>query len=90
MRGPGRTPMRVLNEPAGFLGLSSLDLCIVGYLLVISHSALESIGAGFLSFIFAGLAGYLLVGIRLRFRNKIIRDFVFSKLGPKVIYDPES
>lgn len=90
MRGLGRTPMRVLNEPAGFLGLSSLDLCCVGYLLVISHSALESIGAGFLSFIFVGLAGYLLVGIRLRFRNKIIRDFVFSRLGPKVIYDPET
>ena len=90
MSGLRRTPLRILNEPSGFLGLSSLDLCVVGYLLVISHSALETIGAGFLSFVFVGLAGYLLVGIRLRFRNKIIRDFVLSRIGPKVIYDPES
>ena len=90
MRGLRRTPLRILNEPSGFLGLSSLDLCVVGYLLVISHSALETIGAGFLSFVFVGLAGYLLVGIRLRFRNKIIRDFVLSRIGPKVIYDPET
>lgn len=85
-----RTPLRILNEPAGILGLSSLDLCFVGYLLIASHSALEPIGLGPLSFLAVCLATYVLIAIRLRFRSKTIRDFFKALIAPKVIYDPET
>ncbi|MBN8540728.1 MAG: hypothetical protein J0L82_10115 [Deltaproteobacteria bacterium] len=84
------TPLRILNEPSGLLGLSSLDLCFLGYLLVVSHAALEQLGLGFLSFFVVALATYLLIAIRLRLRSKIIRDFFKTLILPKVIYDPET
>lgn len=84
------TPLRILNEPSGVLGLSSLDLCFVGYLLVVSHTALEPLGLGYLAFLVVGLSAYALVAIRLRLRSKIIRDFFKTLILPKVIYDPET
>lgn len=84
-----RTPLRILNEPSGLLGLSSLDLCLLGHLLVLSHGALERFGLGLLAFAIVALASYSLIAIRLKNRRKIIRDFLFSAFGTKVIYDPE-
>lgn len=84
------TPLRILNEPAGVLGLSSLDLCSLGYLLVVSHSAFEQLGLGYLAFLVVGLFTYALIAIRLRLRSKIIRDFFKTLILPKVIYDPET
>lgn len=85
-----RTPLRILNEPAGFMGLRSIDLCALGYLLVATHGILESIGLGLLSFVLVSLVAYALIAIRLKYRRKIIRDFLISTIGPKVIYDPEA
>lgn len=85
-----RTPLRILNEPAGFMGLTSVDLCLLGYLLVISHGALEHFGLGLLAFAIVALASYSLIAVRLKCRRKIIRDFISSALWPKVIYDPET
>lgn len=90
MKDAGRTPLRILNEPAGFMGLTSIDLCGLGYFLVLTHGILESIGLGLLSFVFVSLVAYALIGIRLKYRRKIVRDFVLSTFGPKVIYDPET
>lgn len=84
------TPLRILNEPSGLLGLSSLDLCFLGYLLVVCHAALEPLNLGFLSFLVLALATYFLIAIRLRLRSKIIRDFFKTLILPKVIYDPET
>lgn len=84
------TPLRILNEPSGVLGLSSLDLCFVGYFLVVSNSALEPLGFGYLAFLVVGLFTYALIAIRLRLRSKIIRDFFKTLILPKVIYDPET
>lgn len=84
------TPLRILNEPSGLLGLSSLDLCLLGYLLVLSHGALEHFGLGLLAFAIVALASYSLIAVRLKNRRKIIRDFISSALWPKVIYDPET
>lgn len=86
----GRTPLRLLNEPAGFMGLTSIDLCVLGYLLVILHGILEPFGLGLLAFIFVAISGYALIALRLKYRRKIIRDFLLSALSPKVIYDPET
>ena len=72
------------------MGLTSTDLCVLGYFLVLTHGILESIGLGLLSFVLVSLVAYALIAIRLKYRRKIIRDFVRSTLGPKVIYDPET
>lgn len=90
MKRIGKTPLRILNEPAGFMGLTSIDLCALGYLLVATHGILESFGLGLLSFVVIGLVTYVLIAIRLKYRRKIIRDFLSSTFGPKVIYDPET
>lgn len=90
MRDSRYTPLRILNEPSGFLGLSSLDLCILGYSLIIIHGFLDRFGLGLLAFVAVILGSYLLIAIRLKFRRKIIRDFIFSAFGTKVIHDPET
>lgn len=90
MNQTGRTPLRILNEPAGFMGLTSIDLCALGYLLVVTHGILDSFGFGLLSFVVVSLIGYALIAVRLKYRRKIVRDFVLSTVGPKVIYDPET
>jgi hypothetical protein len=90
MKTIGRTPLRILNEPAGFMGLTSIDLCALGYLLVATHGILDSFDLGLLSFIVVGVFTYTLIAIRLKYRRKIVRDFAYSTLGPKVIYDPET
>lgn len=90
MKRAGRTPLRILNEPVGFMGLTSLDLCALGYLLVATHGLLDSFDLGLLSFVAVAIVGYVLIAIRLKFRRKIVRDFAFSTVGPKVIYDPET
>jgi hypothetical protein len=90
MKTVGRTPLRILNEPAGFMGLTSIDLCALGYLLVVTHGILDSFELGLLSFVVVGIIAYALIAIRLKYRRKIVRDFVLSTLGPKVIYDPET
>lgn len=90
MKSVSRAPLRILNEPAGFMGLTSIDLCGLGYLLVATHGLLDSLGLGLASFVLVGLFSYALIAIRLKYRRKIIRDFVLSTLGPKVIYDPET
>mgnify|MGYP001197184862 FL=1 len=90
MRKAARVPLRILNEPAGFMGLTSIDLCALGYLLVATHGVFDSFNLGLLSFVVVGLIGYALIAVRLKYRRKIVRDFVFSTIGPKVIYDPET
>jgi hypothetical protein len=72
------------------MGLTSIDLCVLGYLLVILHGILESIGLGFLAFIVAGLTAYALIAIRLKYRRRIIRDFFASVFLPRVVHDPEA
>lgn len=84
------TPLRILNEPHGFLGLSSLDLCVLGYALIITHEVLDQFGLGLLAFALTAFAAYLFIAVRLKNRRKIIRDFIFSAIWPKVIYDPET
>lgn len=90
MRKAARVPLRILNEPAGFMGLTSIDLCALGYLLVATLGVFDSFNLGLLSFVVVGLIGYALIAVRLKYRRKIVRDFVFSTIGPKVIYDPET
>lgn len=79
-----KTPSRILNEKPAFLGLEVTDLAVVGYLLIITHSLLTPLGLELLSFPLVGVITFFLVGIRLRNRPKIIRDFLISKMTNKI------
>ena len=79
-----KTPSRILNEKPAFLGLEVSDLAIIGYLLIISHSILGLVGLELLSFPLVGILAFFLVGIRLRNRPKIIRDFLVSKMTDRI------
>ena len=70
------TPSRSLNEKSGFLGLTPLDLACLGYLLVFSNGLFTSVGLDWVSFIITGMAAYVLISLRLKFRKKVIRDFL--------------
>lgn len=80
-----KTPARILNEKTGFLGLTIFDITALGYALILSHEILKFLNLELLSFPLLGLAAFVLLGIRLKYRSKIIRDFV-SYLFIKKIY----
>jgi hypothetical protein len=71
---------RFLNEKSGFMGLSPLDFAGLGYALVIFHSVLSKFGVDILAFVLVAVLGYGLVSVRLRFRKKVIRDFLTSQI----------
>lgn len=84
-----KTPSRILNENTTFLGLTIFDFAGVGYLLIITHTALSKINLELLSFLVAGVVVVFLIGIRSKYRTKTIRDYltytltkrIFLKLG---------
>lgn len=69
------TPSRLLNEQAGFFGLSIIDIGVIGYSLILTHSILKVWALEFLAFIIAGALGFSLIGVRLKYRPKVIRDY---------------
>lgn len=73
-------PSRHLNERAGFFGLSVFDCAGLAYILVALSRGLEGTGYSFFAFIAVGIIGVGLVGVRMRFRRKTIRDWLRSKI----------
>lgn len=71
-----KQPLRILNEPPSFFGLSILDLAGLGWCLVISHAVLEPLGLGIISLLFTSFVAAALATLRIRYRRKIIRDAV--------------
>lgn len=69
-----KQPLRILNEPPAFFGLSIFDLAGLGWCLVLSHSLLEPMGLGLLSLLLTAFAAAALATLRMRYRRKIIRD----------------
>lgn len=70
---------RTLNEEGFLLGLSYLDISALGVLLLsilVINKAL-GIQSNFYGLLVTLSAGALLIPIRLRFRRKIIRDFIY-------------
>ena len=74
-----KVPSRILNEKPGFLGLTVLDFAVLGYFLILTHGVLSEIGFELLAFPLSGLFAVLLIGVRLRHRPKVIRDFFLFK-----------
>lgn len=81
-----KTPSRILNEPSGFMGLSSFDVAAIGYLLIMSYHLLILIGFELFSFLIAGLMFISLVGVRSKFRPKVIRDYFTFTLSKTVSF----
>ncbi len=71
-----RQPLRILNEPPAFFGLSIMDLASLGWCLVISHALLEPFGLGILALIITSFIAAATATLRLRYRRKIIRDSI--------------
>ena len=79
-----KTPSRVLNEKVGFLGLGILDIIAIGYFLILTHGMLEKIHLELLAFIFTATLSVVLIGIRQKYRPKIIRDYVSYKFTKRI------
>lgn len=77
-----RRPSRILNERAGVFGLSVLDLSALGYFLVFLHGLLKPVGLELLSFLVLAFLAFFLVGVRMKYRPKIIRDFLVARFVP--------
>lgn len=71
-----KQPMRILNEPPAFFGLSIFDLAGLGWCLVITNSLLEPFDLGILSLVATAFLAAALATLRMRYRRKIIRDSV--------------
>lgn len=74
-----KTPSRILNEKPGFLGLTVFDFAVLGYFLILTHGALSKIGFELLAFPLSGIFVVLLIGVRLKHRPKVIRDYFLFK-----------
>lgn len=79
-----KIPSRILNEKPGFLGLTVIDFAVLGYFLILSHEALASISFELLAFPLTGLLTVFLVGVRLKYRPKVIRDYFLYKLTNRI------
>ncbi|MFZ3231730.1 MAG: hypothetical protein WA160_16095 [Pseudobdellovibrio sp.] len=77
--------LRILNEKTGFLGLTVVDLGVVGYFLISVHSLLSLINLELVAFLLTGILSVLLIQVRLTQRPKIIRDFFKYYVFPKKI-----
>ncbi len=81
-----RTPSRLLNERPGIMGLSVVDIGVIGYSLIFSHSILGLVGMELLSFPLVGLLALSLIGVRIKYRPKIIRDFIFFQFSKRIYF----
>lgn len=71
-----KQPLRILNEPPAFFGLSIMDLAGLGWCLVLSQALLEPFGLGILSLVLTSFIAAAIATLRLRYRRKIIRDSI--------------
>ena len=74
------SPSRLLNEKVNFFGLSIWDIAGIGYSLILFNSFLEKFGFELLAFPIVGVLAWLLVQVRLKYRPKVIRDFIKHNL----------
>ena len=82
------TPSRHLNNEKTIFGLDLKDLMASLFVLSICNIILENTRLEFLSVVMSILLLVALVPIRVKYRRKIIRDFLWFHLTSGVIYDP--
>lgn len=75
-----KQPSRILNEKPGFLGLTVGDFAVLGYILILSHGFLSTLGFELLAFPITGFLTVSLMSVRLKHRPKVVRDYIIFKL----------
>jgi len=71
-----KKPSRILNDESFTLGLDRNDIMALAVVFSIGQVIFKAIGFEYLSLFATVTVGLALVGIRLRYRRKIIRDTV--------------
>ncbi len=78
-------PSRILNESSNIMGLSTLDLGVLGYFLVFSFQFLKSFDLELLSFLVTAIIGISLLHLRLTHRPKVIRDWLVFRFRKVIL-----
>lgn len=81
-----RIPSRLLNEKTGIMGLSVFDIGLLGYLLIFSHTLLSLFNLELIGFLISGFLALALMSVRIKFRPKTIRDYIFFKLTKRISF----
>ena len=76
---------RTINHSGGRFNLSSSDLLAIVGTLVVGAQVGELLSFGWVGFVLCTLTTVLLAAIRLRFRRRIIRDFLMFWIVPRRI-----
>jgi hypothetical protein len=80
-----KQPSRVLNEKSLLLGLDYTDIVGLAMVLMFANFSLKPFGKEVFALPITLGALICLIPIRMRYRKKIIRDFIAYHVGPKVI-----
>ena len=87
-----KLPSRILNENSLLFGLNQTDLLGIGCVFYLLQLIFHPLGLGIVSIVLTVVIGISLVGIRLKYRRKIIRDCLFyyyvKWFRGGVYYDP--
>lgn len=78
-----RKPSRILNERSIFMGLDFSDLIGLAVSLLIFQMCFKPLHKEFLALISTIVTGVCLSALRLKYRRRIIRDYLHSKIGSK-------
>lgn len=79
-----KVPSRILNEKPGFLGLTVIDFAVLGYFLILVHGVLGKTGFELLAFPLSGAFAIFLIGVRLKHRPRVIRDYFLFKVFRRI------
>lgn len=86
-------PSRTLNEDSLMLGLNQSDIIGIGILFYSFQIILHPYDLDIVSLILSFAFTVFLIGLRLKYRRHIIRDYLFSTyikfLRAGVFYDPK-
>ena len=81
---------RLLNERRGSLGLNETDFVAAGGFFIVVSSLLSGTPFMLVAFPLTLIPLALLWPIRLKYRRKIIRDYLAMKLYPRRVYVPKT
>lgn len=83
-------PSRLMNERRGLMGLNEVDFVAAGVFFILCSMLLSNSPYMLLAFPLTGLPLLILSPIRMKYRRKILRDFIAFKCSSGVLYDPRS